>query len=193
MNLDRRLLVAGGAGALSASLLAGRALAAKADTGRAACTQDVFKELVAAGPRIVPGEPPAARLFDRVAGSWDVDYTNIRDDGYGAGDTCIECSLVTPLSAGDRVTVSLRPERVQIGLSGHTIPTIAGCRLAGTLREVIYLGDHVRARVALPGNDDFTVKRPIDEASKLPAIGDAVELAWAPEHCRAFAREDEAV
>jgi hypothetical protein len=81
MNLDRRLLVAGGAGALSASLLAGRALAAKADTARAACTQDVFKELVAAGPRIVPGEPPAARLFDRVAGSWDVDYTNIRDDG----------------------------------------------------------------------------------------------------------------
>ena len=54
-------------------------------------------------------------------------------------------------------------------------------------------GDHVRARVALPGNDDFTVKRPIDEAHKLPAIGEAVELAWAPEHCRAFAREDEAL
>ena len=47
---------------------------------------------------------------------------------------------------------------------------IAGCRLAGTLREVIYLGDHVRARVALPGNDDFTVKRPIDEAQ--PIAGD---------------------
>src|SRR4030095_13648187 len=81
MNLDRRLLVAGGAGALSASLLAGRALAAKADTARAPCTQDVFKELVAAGPRIVPGEPPAARLFDRVAGSWDGDYHNICHDG----------------------------------------------------------------------------------------------------------------
>jgi hypothetical protein len=81
MNLDRRLLLAGGAGVLSASLLAGRALAAKGDTARAPCTQDVFKELVAAGPRIVPGEPPEARLFDRIAGSWDVDYTNIRDDG----------------------------------------------------------------------------------------------------------------
>jgi hypothetical protein len=73
MRLDRRLLLAGGAGALSATLLTGRA--------DAACSQDVFKELVASGPRIVPGESPAARLFDRVAGSWNVDYTNIRDDG----------------------------------------------------------------------------------------------------------------
>jgi putative spermidine/putrescine transport system ATP-binding protein len=110
-----------------------------------------------------------------------------------AGDACIEGSLAAPLPVGARVTVSLRPERVQIGAAGHTIPAAAGCRLAGTLREVIYLGDHVRARVALPDNDDFTVKRPIDEAHRLPAIGQAVELAWAPEHCRAFAREDEAV
>jgi putative spermidine/putrescine transport system ATP-binding protein len=110
-----------------------------------------------------------------------------------AGDACIEGSVGSPLPAGARVTVSLRPERVQIRAPGHTIPGAAGCRLAGTLREVIYLGDHVRARVALPGVDDFTVKRPIDEAHKLPAIGDAVELAWAPEHCRAFAPEDEAV
>ena len=76
MKLDRRLLLAGGAGALSATLLAARALA-----NGGACTQDIFRELVAAGPRIVPGEPAAARLFDRVAGSWNVDYTGIADDG----------------------------------------------------------------------------------------------------------------
>jgi putative spermidine/putrescine transport system ATP-binding protein len=110
-----------------------------------------------------------------------------------AGEACIEGSLAAPLPIGSQVTVSLRPERVQIGTTGHTIPTAPGCNLAGTLREVIYLGDHVRARVALPGNDDFSVKRPIDEAHKLPAIGDTIELAWTPEHCRAFAREDEAV
>jgi putative spermidine/putrescine transport system ATP-binding protein len=110
-----------------------------------------------------------------------------------AGDAPIEGSLASPLPAGSPVTVSLRPERVQIAAPGHTIGAIAGCSLAGTLREVIYLGDHVRARVALPGNDDFTVKRPIDEAGRLPAVGGAVELAWMPEHCRAFAREDTAV
>ena len=110
-----------------------------------------------------------------------------------AGDSCVEATLAAPLPAGSRVTVSLRPERVQIAAAGHTIARVAGRHLAGTLREVIYLGDHVRARVALPGNDDFTVKRPIDEAHQLPAIGGAVELAWAPEHCRAFVREEAAV
>ena len=110
-----------------------------------------------------------------------------------AGDARIEGSLASPLPAGSPVTVSLRPERVQISAPGHTIPAAAGCSLEGTLREVIYLGDHVRARVALPANDDFTVKRPIDEAHRLPAIGKAVELAWAPEHCRAFAQDDTAV
>jgi hypothetical protein len=81
MKLDRRLLLAGGAGALSSTLLAGRALAREDGMPNAVCDQDVFRELVAAGPRILPGDPPEARLFDRVAGSWDVDYTNIRDDG----------------------------------------------------------------------------------------------------------------
>jgi putative spermidine/putrescine transport system ATP-binding protein len=107
-----------------------------------------------------------------------------------AGDAVVEVTLAAPLPAGTPVMVSLRPERVQIGPAPPTIAANAHCRLAGRLREVIYLGDHVRARVALPGNDDFTVKRPIDEAHRLPAVGQPVELAWAPEHCRAFARDD---
>jgi putative spermidine/putrescine transport system ATP-binding protein len=107
-----------------------------------------------------------------------------------AGNTSIEGSLAGALAPGTPVTVSLRPERVQILLAGHTMARAATSRLEGTLREVIYLGDHVRLRVALPGNDEFMVKRPISEAHALPAIGEAVALAWAPEHCRAFARED---
>jgi len=106
-----------------------------------------------------------------------------------AGDARIAGALAAPLATGAAVSVSLRPERVQIGTAGHRIEKVPGCHLTGTLREVIYLGDHVRARVALPGNDDFTVKRPIDEAQRLPPIGGAVDLAWRPEHCRAFAQE----
>jgi putative spermidine/putrescine transport system ATP-binding protein len=104
-------------------------------------------------------------------------------------DTCIEGSIVESLAPGAPVTVSLRPERVQIQLAAHTMAQAGGCRLQGALQEVIYLGDHVRLRVALPGNGEFMVKRPISETHALPAVGDAVALAWAPEHCRAFARE----
>jgi putative spermidine/putrescine transport system ATP-binding protein len=104
-------------------------------------------------------------------------------------DTCIEGSLVESLAPGAPVTVSLRPERVQIRLAAHTMGQAAGCVLRGALQEVIYLGDHVRLRVALPGNREFMVKRPISETHALPSVGEAVALAWAPEHCRAFARE----
>jgi putative spermidine/putrescine transport system ATP-binding protein len=107
-----------------------------------------------------------------------------------AGDARIEATLATPLAAGSRVTVSLRPERVQLAAATHTIPRSPGCSLAGTLREVIYLGDHVRARVALPGNDDFTVKRPIDEAHKLPQNRRRGRV-MCPGALPALAREDE--
>ena len=105
------------------------------------------------------------------------------------GDAPIEGTLVEPVPSGGAVTVSLRPERVQIRPAGNTIDGHPGCRLAGSLKEVIYLGDHVRARVALAGKGEFMVKRPISEAHTLPHIGAAVEVFWTPEHCRAFAQE----
>ena len=107
-----------------------------------------------------------------------------------AGDTRIDGSLTETLPPGTPVTVSLRPERLQILLAGHTMPGTARSRLEGILREVIYLGDHVRLRVMLSDSGEFMVKRPVSEAHALPAIGGAVALEWAPEHCRAFARED---
>ena len=107
-----------------------------------------------------------------------------------SGDALVEGELAQPLPAGAPVMMSLRPERVQIGEGAPTIRSNGHCRLTGNLREVIYLGDHVRARIALAGSEDFTVKRPIDEVHRLPAIGERVEIAWAPEHCRAFAREE---
>ena len=106
-----------------------------------------------------------------------------------AGDTGIDGTLVEPVKNGDAVCVSLRPERVQIREAGHTIDGRSGCRLAGTLREIIYLGDHVRARVELRGSEEFMVKRPISEAHAIPDVGAAVEMFWAPEHCRVFAQE----
>ncbi len=127
--------------------------------------------------------------FDGRLEAIDGDRCTVRID---AGP-CVEGALAHALAKGDRVSVSVRPERVQIAAAGHTIAQAPGCHLTGTLREVIYLGDHVRARVALPGNDDFTVKRPIDEAHRLPAVGCAVDVAWMPQHCRTFAREEEAV
>jgi len=104
------------------------------------------------------------------------------------GGETVSGVLVEPVARGAAVCVSLRPERVQIRAAGHTIDA-PDRTLRGALREIIYLGDHVRARVAVAGNEEFMVKRPISEAHLLPSIGAAVDVCWAPEHCRAFARE----
>src|SRR6266700_7904588 len=85
----------------------------------------------------------------------------------GVGDAPIDGTLVESVANGGAVTVSLRPERVQIRAAGHTIDGHPGCRLAGSLREIIYLGDHVRARVALTSGEEFMVKRPMSEAHKI--------------------------
>jgi len=103
--------------------------------------------------------------------------------------TRVDGTLVEAVSQGGPVCISLRPERVQIRAAGHTIDGLPGCRLAGALREVIYLGDHVRARVAVGRHEEFMVKRPISEAHLLPDIGAPVEVFWTPEHCRTFALE----
>ena len=122
--------------------------------------------------------------LDGVLESDDARRCTIRLAGGGA----ISGVLGEPVARGSPVCVSLRPERVQIRSPGHTIDA-PDRTLRGTLREIIYLGDHVRARVALEGDDEFMVKRPISEAPLLPPIGTAVEVYWASEHCRAFARE----
>src|SRR2546430_16492949 len=80
------------------------------------------------------------------------------------GDTPIEGTLVEPVPSGGPVTVSLRPERVQIRPAGNTIDGHPGCRLAGSLREIIYLCEHVRARVALTWYGELLVKRPVSQA-----------------------------
>ena len=80
MTLNRRLLVAGGVGAWSVNLFVG-AHAGKGATPSDARQWEMPSALRAPGPRIVAGEDPQARLFDRFAGTWNIDYCNILEDG----------------------------------------------------------------------------------------------------------------
>ena len=59
-------------------------------------------------------------------------------------------------SVGDASTVSLRPERVEINSSDNSFEN----SFDATVKELIYLGDHIRTRVEVCGNDQFIVKVP---------------------------------
>ena len=79
---------------------------------------------------------------------------------------------------GARTMVSIRPERAFLVDAGGTETN----RFSGEVKEIIYLGDHVRLRLDLAGNHDFTVKTPISHLDRQLRTGDCVHVAMAAEH-----------
>ncbi|MEM7253725.1 MAG: ABC transporter ATP-binding protein [Pseudomonadota bacterium] len=85
-------------------------------------------------------------------------------------------------SAGDRTLLSVRPERVVIGPEqGSVAHTVKG-----VVHELIYLGDHIRCRMGVAGNDEFIVKVPNSASHRRLTVGEQVALGWATEDCRAL-------
>ncbi len=80
---------------------------------------------------------------------------------------------------GERTRLSLRPERVEIGGAGNDA-------VAGKVLELIYLGDHIRVRMAVHGNDDFVVKVPNASEHAALRVGETAPLTWRAEDCRAL-------
>jgi len=85
-------------------------------------------------------------------------------------------------SVGDRTTLSLRPERVIVNPEGEA----ANNTLDGKVQELIYLGDHIRTRMRVSGNEDFVVKIPNAHGHAQLKVGEEVKLGWMTEDCRAL-------
>jgi putative spermidine/putrescine transport system ATP-binding protein len=83
---------------------------------------------------------------------------------------------------GGVTSLSLRPERVEIDPAEGKYPNI----FEGKVKELIYLGDHIRTRVHVCGHDDFIVKVPntSDHASLIE--GHQVKVGWRSDDCRAL-------
>ena len=83
---------------------------------------------------------------------------------------------------GAATTLSIRPERVKIGPEAGSLPNI----FEATVQELIYLGDHTRARMALCGSTDFIVKVPNAEDHAPLSVGNTVQVGWKTGDCRAL-------
>ena len=94
----------------------------------------------------------------------------------------IEALAVNIPGEGAPTTLSLRPERVRID------PPQDGCHnlFEAQVEELIYLGDHTRARVRLCGNDEFVIKVPNAEGPPALATGSTIRVGWKKEDCRAL-------
>lgn len=98
------------------------------------------------------------------------------------GASNLQALAVNVAAVGQPTTLSLRPERVRLNPAPGSLPNIFNARV----EELIYLGDHVRARVAVCGRDDFVIKLPNSEGMVQVAQGAAITIGWKAEDCRAL-------
>ena len=98
------------------------------------------------------------------------------DDG-----TTVKAAKVNVSAAGDKTTLSLRPERVELD-PPKTMKNV----VEGTIEELIYLGDHIRVRMNVAGNDEFIVKVRNRGNRKPLAEGEKKKIGWANEDCKAL-------
>lgn len=93
----------------------------------------------------------------------------------------VEALAVNVGDVGSRTTLSIRPECVTIN------PADEACdRFEARVEERIYLGDHIRLRVAVCGNDSFVIKVPrAIEAGDLE-VGGTCTIGWSSHDCRAL-------
>ena len=81
---------------------------------------------------------------------------------------------------GSKTTLSVRPERVRIG------EKVGVNSIDAVVKELIYLGDHIRCRMDVMGNDEFVVKIPNSATSISMDVGEKTSVSWDVSDCRAL-------
>src|SRR5947207_165691 len=94
----------------------------------------------------------------------------------------LEAMAVNIGPLGSRITLSIRPERVIL----H--PAEGQCKniLVARVEELIYHGDHTRARLRVPGSSDFLIKAPNTPGEVSIPTADTIEIGWRSGDCRAL-------
>ncbi len=98
-----------------------------------------------------------------------------------SGDV-VKAKPVNVSAVGDKTTLSLRPERVFVNPQSGATPNL----LEAKVLELIYLGDHIRTRVEVAGNDQFVVKIPNSHEHSQLVEGQVVNVGWESDDCRAL-------
>ena len=105
------------------------------------------------------------------------EFCSVDLDGGGS----VEALKVNVNEVGDKTQLSVRPERVVInsGESGSSN------MFTGDVKELIYLGDHIRARLSVCGNEEFIVKIPNEGSFDLEE-GSNINVSWDRKDIRAL-------
>ncbi|MEO1551384.1 MAG: ABC transporter ATP-binding protein [Pseudomonadota bacterium] len=116
---------------------------------------------------------------NRLVGKVDKVEDSVVHVTFPDGATCQALS-VNNGGAGSNTLLSIRPERVQVGAAPG--PNTVEAHVL----ELIYLGDHIRCRMRVHGNEDFIVKVPNAAGHTHLSVGEVTNVTWAIEDCRAL-------
>ena len=80
---------------------------------------------------------------------------------------------------GSHTTLSIRPERVSVGVKGENTTK-------AKVLELIYLGDHIRCRMSVEKENEFIVKVPNSSSHTHLEVGEETIVSWTSDDCRAL-------
>jgi putative spermidine/putrescine transport system ATP-binding protein len=137
----------------------------------------------------------AKELYDKPANSFVAQFIGENNKLSGEitavkGDGCtvkldsgemIKATKVVAGGVGTRTTLSIRPERIELNPASKIDNVVDA-----TVKELVFLGDHMRLRMAAAGLDDFVVKVPHKSSEHLIAEGKNTKIGWQAQDCRAL-------
>jgi len=100
--------------------------------------------------------------------------------GVGAGERVLVSTGQRPVSVGDQLEVTVRPEKIRIS---RDVPGPGGCALRGTVTEVVYLGTATNFNITTSTGAEFVVfvqnaSTADQQASADFVRGEDVWLSW---------------
>ena len=108
----------------------------------------------------------------------DADICQVKTDH---GDAVL-AKKINVKNVGDRATLSLRPECVTINPDKEKYENV----FPATVEELIYLGDHIRTRFNIGGQNDFIVKLPYSARQIHLKPQQTVTVGWKVDDCLAL-------
>jgi putative spermidine/putrescine transport system ATP-binding protein len=99
------------------------------------------------------------------------------------GGDKVDAVATDDLMPGQKVTLSLRPERLRLDPDGGAGTS---SRLKGVVEEIVYLGDHMRIFVRTATQVRFLIKAANKESHHGLAKGGMLTFGWSAQDCRAL-------
>jgi len=118
---------------------------------------------------------------NELSGTVDAIHEHTAEITLDNGDK-VAALAVNVKGAGERTMLSIRPERVLIDPDESSGPR----SIDAQVQELIYLGDHIRCRMTVAGNDEFIVKVANAPGNRRLGVGEKVRIGWMTEDCRAL-------